>query len=78
MTNHGRRTFLKTVGSTGALLALGAGSAVAGGPPSGEPGRQRQGASAENTIYDIAAGNDDFSTLVAALDETGLDDVLDG
>ncbi|MGM0397741.1 MAG: fasciclin domain-containing protein [Halobacteriota archaeon] len=78
MKLYKRRTFLKTVGGTGALLAVGTGSAVARGPPSDSPGRQRQGASAEDTIYDIAAGNDAFSILVAALEETGLDGVLDG
>lgn len=32
--------------------------------------------SAENTIVEIAAGSDDFETLVAALEATGLDTVL--
>ncbi|WP_227131746.1 fasciclin domain-containing protein [Halorubellus salinus] len=71
MTPIDRRTVLKTL-ATGTLLATGVGTAAA------RPGKgKRQGASAEQTITDIAAGNPSFSTLVAALQETGLDDVLD-
>ena len=35
-------------------------------------------AKAQPTIVEVAAGNDDFSTLVAALQAAGLDDVLAG
>jgi uncharacterized surface protein with fasciclin (FAS1) repeats len=60
-----RRAVLKTIGGSAALLAGGVGAASA-----------RKGASAQNTIYEIASSNDDFEILVAALDETGLDAVL--
>lgn len=71
MTPIDRRTVLKTL-ATGTVLATGVGTVAA------RPGKgKRQGASAEQTIAGIAAGNPDFSTLVAALQETGLDAVLD-
>lgn len=72
MTTHtNRRTLLKGLGATGLLLTTGVGSAAA-------KSRQRQGASAEPTIFEIADGAEDFEILVAALETTGLDDVLDG
>lgn len=71
MTPIDRRTVLKTL-ATGTVLATGIGTAAA------RPGKgKRQGASAEQTITEIAAGNPDFSILVAALQTTGLDAVLD-
>lgn len=39
--------------------------------------RGREGASAGNTIFDIVEGNGDFESLELALEETGLDAVLD-
>lgn len=70
MIDRERRKLLK-LGGTGALFAVGgAGTAVA------RRGR-RQGASAEQTIFEIADGNENFDILVAALEETGLDAVLD-
>ena len=68
MIDSQRRQVLKAVGGVGALFAVGSASAT--------PGR-RQGASAESTIYEIAAGGDDFETLEFALEATGLDAVLD-
>jgi uncharacterized surface protein with fasciclin (FAS1) repeats len=62
-----RRDVLKAVGGTGVLLAVGAGSASA-----------RRGASAPDTIVDIAAATDDLSTLVAAVDRAGLLGLLSG
>lgn len=73
-TSTKRRAFLKTVGSA-ALLGGGASVAAARGPGGGA-GR-RQGASAENTITEIAVNDGRFTTLVAALQETGLAAVLD-
>lgn len=67
-----RRKTLKTVGTAGALFALGG-----VGTASARKGK-RQGASAGETITDIAAGDGRFEVLVAALQETGLDEVLDG
>lgn len=71
MIDSKRRQVLKTVGATGALLAVGG-----VGTASARMGK-RKGASAEDTIYEIAAGNSSFDVLVAALEETGLDAVLD-
>ena len=71
MIDSQRRTVLKAVGSAGALLALG-GVGTAGA----REGR-RQGASAEKTIFEIAAASDDFDTLEFALEATGLEAVLD-
>lgn len=65
-----RRNVLKAVGSAGAILSVGGVGTV-----SARNGK-RKGASAENTIVEIAAGSDDFETLVAALEATGLDTVL--
>lgn len=59
-----RRTVLTAVG-TGTTALLGAGAATA-----------RRGASGDDTIVDIAVASDDFNVLVAALQETGLDEVL--
>jgi uncharacterized surface protein with fasciclin (FAS1) repeats len=72
MTSTDRRTVLKTL-ATGTLLATTAGTAAA------RPGKgKRQGASAPNTITEIAAADPaTFSTLVSLLQDTGLDDVLD-
>ena len=63
---------MKTIGSAGLVLATGGVGTVAArnGP--------REGASADRTIYEIAAESGDFETLVWALDATGLDAVLDG
>lgn len=70
MIDRQRRKLVK-LGGTGALFAVaGSGTAIA-------RERRRQGASAEQTIFEIAAGNQDFEILVAALEETGLDAVLD-
>jgi len=69
MTPHYRRDVLKTLGGAGVLLAAGTTSAAA------SPGR-RKGASGDSTIVDIAAKDGRFGTLVAALQETGLDEVL--
>lgn len=63
-----RRAVLKTIGGSTVLLAGGVGAASA---------RARKGASAEKTIVEIAEASDDFEILVAALEETGLDAVLD-
>lgn len=57
-----RRTLLSSVAATGTLLALGACAT--------EP--------AGNDIVDIASGNPNFSTLVAALSAAGLVDTLRG
>lgn len=68
-TRRTRRTVLTAVGTgTAALLTGAVGAAGAAGP--------RKGASAEDTIVDIAAGDDSFDTLVSALQATGLDEVL--
>ena len=69
MTPHYRRDVLKTIGGAGLFLAAGTTTAAA------SPGR-RKGASGDSTIVDIAANDDRFGTLVAALQETGLDEVL--
>lgn len=74
MIDPRRRKLLRTIGTTGALLSVGGvGTAAANGHGVNGP---REGASARKTIYEIA-DDEGFSTLVAALDETGLDDVLD-
>lgn len=69
MAPQGRRDVLKTIAGTGTLLA--AGTTAASAAPGG-----RSGASGDQTIVDIAAASDDFDILVAALQETGLDEVL--
>jgi uncharacterized surface protein with fasciclin (FAS1) repeats len=71
MTTQSRRNVLKAVGSAGLLAVAGTGTAAAG------RGR-RVGASAAGTIVDVAADAGSFTTLVAALEATGLDGVLDG
>ncbi len=58
---------MKAVGSTGILLATGVGSATARGPPSDG-----------DTIVDVAASDDRFETLVAAVGAAGLVDTLSG
>ena len=65
-----RRDTLKLLGSTGALLAVGAGTTAAEG--------KRTGASGDTTIVDIAVESDDFNVLVAAVAEAGLVDALSG
>ncbi|WP_254838938.1 fasciclin domain-containing protein [Natronomonas marina] len=78
MTDQQRRQLLRRIGTAGALLAVGgAGTAAANGRGRGANG-PRRGASAPNTIFEIAESDGRFSTLVAALETTGLDDVLDG
>ncbi|WP_255196588.1 fasciclin domain-containing protein [Halorarius litoreus] len=71
MIDSQRRQVLKAVGATGAILAAG-GVGTAGARPGG-----RSDASAEDTIFDIASGSADFDILELALEETGLDEVLD-
>jgi uncharacterized surface protein with fasciclin (FAS1) repeats len=66
-----RRAVLKAVGGAGAFLAAGGVGAV-----SARNGR-REGASAGQTIFDIAEESEDFTILELALEETGLDAVLD-
>jgi uncharacterized surface protein with fasciclin (FAS1) repeats len=75
MADHTRRSVLKTVGGTALLTAGGVGTAAARGHGRGR-GR-RQGASAENTLFDIVEASDDFDVLELALETAGLDDVLD-
>lgn len=78
MTRHTRRKLLKAGGTAVGLLSVGGvGTASARDPPAGVPGGRKRGASAEQTITEIAAGDDRFSILVAALQETELDTVLD-
>jgi uncharacterized surface protein with fasciclin (FAS1) repeats len=62
-----RRDVLKAVGSAGVLLGVGAGSASA-----------RRGASAPDSIADVAAATNDLSVLVAAADSAGLLGLLSG
>lgn len=69
-TQQSRRGVLRWLGAGAAVGLAGVGtSAAAGRGP-------RRGASGDQTIVDIAAGNDDFETLVFALQATGLDEVL--
>ncbi|MEF8774978.1 MAG: fasciclin domain-containing protein [Haloarculaceae archaeon] len=69
MTKKTRRSVLKTAGGVGAMLSIGGvGTAAA---------RKRRGASAESTLFDIVEGNSNFDILELALEETGLDAVLD-
>ncbi len=53
-----------------ALSALGVAGVAAAGPSAASGG--------DETITQIAAGNPNFSTLVSLLQETGLDEVLNG
>lgn len=69
MTETPRRTVLKGVGSAGALLAGGIGTASA---------RGRMGASGDDTLVDVALAADDFDVLVAAVQEAGLVEALSG
>ncbi len=69
MTDSSRRTVLKTIGTTSALLAGGIGTASA---------RSRQGARGDDTLVDVAVAADDFDILVAAVQEAGLVDALSG
>jgi uncharacterized surface protein with fasciclin (FAS1) repeats len=65
-----RRDALKTIASTGVLLAGGAGTAAA-------RNGKRKGASGDDTIVDVASGAG-FDVLVAAVQEAGLVDTLSG
>ena len=67
-----RRNVLKTIGGAGLFLAAGTGTVSAQGKGN------RDGASGDNTIVDIAVGADDFDVLVAAVQEAGLVDTLSG
>jgi uncharacterized surface protein with fasciclin (FAS1) repeats len=60
-----RRTLVKTLGATTLLGAASIGTVSA-----------RRGASAEETIVEIAAGNDAFEELVKAVQRAGLVDAL--
>jgi uncharacterized surface protein with fasciclin (FAS1) repeats len=62
-----RRTVLKTLGSAGAFLAAGGVGTASAAPPS-------EG----DTIVDVAVAADGFDVLVAAVQEAGLVDTLDG
>lgn len=68
MKNPQRRTVLKAIGTTGAVVALGGvGTAAARNAPS-------EG----DTIVDVAVAADGFDVLVAAVTEAGLVDALSG
>ena len=68
-----RRNALKTLAGAGALLAFGGVGSV-----SADDHRGRRGASAGPTIFEIVDADDgEFDILQAALEETGLDAVLD-
>ena len=69
MTQTNRQSVLRTVAGLGIALTGGVTTAAA---------RVRAGARAADTIVDIAVENDDFTVLVAAVQETGLVDVLSG
>jgi uncharacterized surface protein with fasciclin (FAS1) repeats len=73
------KTLRNTLTATlaGGLLVLGAPLALAGNCSSGDHANAAQ-ASSKGTIVDIAAGNDDFSTLVAAVKAAGLAETLMG
>ena len=63
-----RRTVLKGIGIGSLGIVTASGTAMAqGGPPS-----------AGDTLVDVATEADDFDVLVAALEETGLDEALSG
>ena len=64
-----RRDALKAIAGTTTLLSFGVGSVAA---------RQKQGASADDTIFDLVEASDDFDILELALEETGLDGVFGG
>ena len=69
MTTTPRRNVLKALGSAGVLLTGGVGVAAA---------REREGASGDETIVDVAVAADDFDVLVAAVKEAGLVGALSG
>ncbi|WP_178917984.1 fasciclin domain-containing protein [Natronomonas gomsonensis] len=74
--NQTRRAVLKTIGGSTAL-AVGVGTVSARGRPESAKGR-RTGASGDDTIVDIAVESEDFTVLVAAVEEAGLVDALSG
>lgn len=61
-----RRTLLRRIGAGTALLAGGVGTASAGPPSDGD------------TVVDVAVAADGFDVLVAAVQEAGLVETLDG
>lgn len=76
MTDLNRRHALKTLAGAGALLTVGGvGTAVA--DDDGSDRGRRDGASGDRTIFDVVEASDDFDVLELALEETGLDAVLD-
>lgn len=71
-TRRSRRDVLRWIGAGTALGVAGVGTAGAAGRGN------RQGASSDNTIVEIAAASDDFDILVAAAQEAGLVGALSG
>lgn len=68
MTERTRRTVLESIGTAGAMLAVGGvGTAAA-----------RRGARGDETIVDVAIEADGFDVLVAAVQEAGLVETLSG
>lgn len=74
-SNWDRRTVLKTVGSTGALLAAGVGSAATKGKPEDTPGRE--GASGDENLVEKAISlnssgpyEGEFDTLIDLVSST--------
>lgn len=61
-----RRTLIRRIGAGTVLLAGGVGTATAGPPSDGD------------TIVDVAVAADGFDVLVAAVQEAGLVEALDG
>ena len=71
LSGIGRRTVVKTIGlgSLGLMATTGTASGR---------GRQRDGASGDDTLVDVAVAADDFNILVAAVQAAGLVDALSG
>ena len=71
LSGIGRRTVVKTIGlgSLGLMATTGTASGR---------GRQRDGASGDDTLVDVAVAADDFEILVAAVQAAGLVDALSG
>lgn len=69
MTDAYRRRVLQMLGSTGILLAGGAGTVTA---------QEKEGASGEYTLVDVAVSADGFNVLVAAVEESELVEALSG